>query len=180
MRFSKLTEEAVLASLRAEPDTCITFPPEAYRNGTILIYRDNLTWRLPRYLDEQIHFKLREDIYLLSNCKTKGCMNPNHFVASRRPYKERRACINGHRYTKKNLLPEGQRDRCRECYEAKLARRRSGGAGYPRGWCHKGHKLTPENSYLTTDRDGVTHRRCKQCHLARTRAARAARRMENR
>lgn len=179
MKFSPALEQDIIATLAADSDTHITFPESAYRHGTILVYRDNLTWRLPRYLDYVIGGELLpEGWYFLRSCKRKGCMNPFHHVPTRKPYFDRKRCPNGHTYNRYTLLPEGSRDRCRLCRDARNARRRRGG-GYPRGKCRKGHDLTPENSYLSTDANGTTHRRCRRCHLERTRAARRTARMEN-
>lgn len=161
MRFTKALEREVFSSLVNHPEDCITFPPEVYRNGTVYIYREGLAWRLHRYTYEKLTGQ-PAPMFMLRTCKTTGCMNFHHYEAARRPYRERKACPKGHRYTPKNTLPETTRDRCRQCRIERNARRRKG-TGAHDGRCAKGHLLTETNVYRWVDDRGITHRRCRIC-----------------
>jgi hypothetical protein len=35
-------------------------------------------------------------------------------------------------------------------------------------FCPQGHEYTPENTYIATDKDGYTNRRCRACNRIRT------------
>lgn len=174
MRFSRKLEHEVIATIEADHNVCVVFPRPMYReDGSIIIYRDNISMTLHRYLHEQIIGPLTRAVFLLKNCDTEGCMNPFHRERTNRPSKGRSAtsCPNGHKYTEATTLVGG-RDRCALCKEDRLARRRSPNA-IPRDRCREGHKLTKDNVYTSVDARGFTHRRCKKCTLVNTRARRA-------
>lgn len=173
MRFTQKLESEVLSTLRRQPDACITFPENMYRaDGSIMIHRRNRSFRLHRYLSEQLGHPVERGVYLHPNCSTSGCMNPAHRLESRRSSLGRNAtqCPNGHKYSAGNTLPKG-RYRCRTCRDLRNARRRTGPRGG--GYCGKGlHPLTPSNVYTSEDVRGRVHRRCKQCTLERMRERR--------
>lgn len=153
---------------------CITLPKATRKDGSAVVTVDGLQISLHRHLYKLAIGPLAPSQKLLPNCITKGCANPLHRkmkTASGRS--SRKTCPNGHSY-KGNEMPAGSRARCRTCYEARKARVRVTDREYD-GNCLKGHKLTESNVYVNTDRKGLVHRRCKKCHLARTRAYRANR-----
>lgn len=174
MRFSRALEAEVIASIEADHDICVVFPAEMYKaDGSIPVHRDNVSMLMHRYLYIAILGELERKLFLLPNCATEGCMNPFHRRLATLPMgsRQRTACPNGHKYTEATSLPG--RDRCKICRDARMARRRTSGS-YPRPKvCKQGHDLTAKNVYTHTDKAGRIHRRCRQCTLDRTRAARA-------
>lgn len=164
VRFSKQLEVQVLSQLFHHPDDHITFPPEAYRDGVVTIYRNGLRHRLPRYLATTI-YGVNDLPFMLPACSTKGCQNPNHFEFTSKPYRQRRTCPNGHEYTPKNTLPLNHRFRCRKCRDDYNARRRKGTGPIPsKNLCQNNHRMTEDNVYTWTDPiTGTKHRRCRRC-----------------
>lgn len=159
MRFPPTLELELIRSLVDHPDDCITFPPEAYENGHIRIYRDGLSHRLVRWLYERLT-GYPAPPYLLRVCKTPGCQNFTHHLGSAKPYITRLACPNGHPYEGNQIA--GKRYRCRRCREAYNRKRRKGTGARP-GYCAKGHRLTDDNVYIWLDADSRPHRRCRKC-----------------
>lgn len=176
MRFTQRLEGEVLSALRTSPDACITFPEAMYRpDGSIMVHRQNRSFRLHRYLASQLGIEVERGTYMHPRCKTKGCMNPMHRTTSRRSSVGRNAtaCPNGHRYTTATTLSEG-RYRCKTCRDLRNARRRTGPRPY--GYCRReGHRLSDDNVYVSTDVRGQQHRRCKKCTLARMKERNEAR-----
>lgn len=176
MRFTERLEKEVLTALRDSPDACITFPESMYRpDGSIMIHRQNRSFRLHRYLASKLGMAVERGTYMHPSCKTRGCMNPRHRLISRRSAVGRTAvaCPNGHKYTPGNTLPDG-RYRCKTCRDLRNARRRTGPRPY--GYCRKeGHRLSDDNVYVNTDVGGRTHRRCRKCTLARMKERNAER-----
>lgn len=181
MRITREMELAVLETIIENPSACITFPKAMYRaDGSIVITRDNLSYRLHRYLEYRLTgVEIDQRSYRLPGCDTTGCQNPHHRIESTGPTLRRVTthCTNGHDYTPENTLVGG-RDRCKTCRDARLARRRTT-PNQQKGMCRQGHKLTADNSYTWLDAKGRTCRRCKRCTLTRMRATRALNRMES-
>jgi hypothetical protein len=167
--YSKKLEADVLTALARAPDAHLRFQPDDYRpDGTIIVYRDNLSETLHRRLYRQVIGPVPSGLYLKKFCNTDRCLNPHHYRLEKASRPPRATCPNGHPYTKANLL-EG-RNKCRTCKENRLAKRRKG--VQRKDYCKQGHKLTPSNVYRWKDVRGRAHRRCKTCHLERVRAAR--------
>lgn len=170
-KFTPQLERRVMRQLGNDAAPCIVLPEGMYRDdGAILIYRDGLAIRLHRYLYQQTIGPLEAKVYLLQRCRTQGCVNPTHYVLSRRPQRGRTAnhCPNGHEYTAANTLPRGSRRRCRICRDAYNARRRQ--TEMRNGWCRSGrHKLTPKNTYGPYANG---RRRCRPCTIEASRERR--------
>jgi hypothetical protein len=172
MQLSPELEQKMLRAI--ERDACITLPKATRKDGSAVVTVDGLQISLHRHLHKIAIGPLAPSQKLLPNCPTWACANPKHreIRSIRGRSKRRKRCPNGHLY-KGNETPPGTRDRCKICLEARRARTRK--TLVRKGFCHQGHKLTKDNVYLNTDKQGLIHRRCKKCHLAKTRAARAHR-----
>lgn len=177
MRLSKRRETELLEQLRADPATCITFPPEVYSraDGGLLVHRD--------YLQEMLHRRLYRLLidpslgrrYLTRVCESFGCVNPYHYrPVADRSVSDRPACPSGHLYLPGNLTATGQ---CRACWERRRSRDRSvlATANAAKTTCPAGHEYTPENTYSYRAPGGGTQRKCRACTAARN-AARPRRR----
>jgi hypothetical protein len=162
---------SICETIEHDQSVCVTLAAAKHHDdGTIMTYKDHLAERLHRRLYKLVIGDLGKREYLLRTCKTWGCQNPYHHVASKRPYLGRASsCPNGHPYTPDNTLTTGPY-RCRICAEARLARTRTTSRRW--GFCAKGHKLTTNNVYLYTDVGGRVHRRCKRCKKAEVQARR--------
>lgn len=177
MRYTVETERQTLEILRRDPESHLRFPVEAYRyDGTIMTYRDNLGMTLHRRLYLQLVGQIPPGFYLRRTCAEPRCVNPRHFAQTRGSRGKLTQCRYGHAYTASNTL-DHPKLRCRKCYEDALARRRT--TTKRSGLCLQGHELTPENSYVETDKQDRVHRRCKTCHLAKMRERRANQKEES-
>jgi hypothetical protein len=130
MRFTRALEEQIVEAITTNPEDHIVLPSEMYRpDGLILIHRDNLSYAIHRYLYGKLVRPLKRGEYLLPRCKVRGCINPlePHRKLSNSPHPGQaanRTCPNGHEYTRENTLPASERNRCRQCKQERLARRR--------------------------------------------------------
>jgi hypothetical protein len=173
MKFPPDLQRKVLVQLENEPDRCL-----CTEEDEPLVYVDNLTQRLSRWVWEQVRGELPRERYLLRRCDSWGCINPWHrdAITTARPPRDR--CPNGHLYDPATDLPG--RLRCGVCAAARLERRRKlydPLAGIPNGaktHCPREHRLSPDNVYVWKDRKGRHHRRCRQCTIERSRLSRVS------
>jgi hypothetical protein len=163
MRFPREMERQMMHTIISTPDAHVTVEPEAYRaDGFVVIYRDNLAKLLHRYLHDRLISPVTRGAYLERTCHNERCVNPYHHRITKRSGKPRTHCPNRHRYTPKTTHVDRHGVRhCLTCRAEKNARRRKGTLA--RGVCAKGHKITPENDYPWTDRQGRVHHRCAKC-----------------
>lgn len=165
-RLTHWMVEQAVSALTTNRDTCIVFQGDVGpAEGPVRVVRDGKRWTLTRYLYFRVEgIAPSPAICLLpGGCNTDGCFNPFHHVASRRRgTRVQTRCPHGHEYTPSNII-HGGKYKCRTCYEARKARRRTG--EYGNGWCRKGHRLSKKNTYRWVDAAGKTHRRCRRCQL---------------
>lgn len=174
MRFPPEMERQMLHTIRSTPDAHVTVDRDEYRpGGHVIIYRDNLSKSLHRYLHDKVISTVPRSAFLKRTCTNVWCVNPYHYQITKRSGAQRAKCPNGHRYTQKNTYTDRHGIRhCLACRELRNARRRK--TPRARGVCSKGHKITPENDYPWTDRKGRLHHRCATCKREYQRDRRAA------
>lgn len=78
-------------------------------------------------------------------------------AGAKRPPKDQKCCIHGHRLTRKNLRANGQCKACKNAIE-KRYRQRHSSTRLPKTLCKYGHSRTPKNVYPNGS--------CKMCMLA--------------
>ena len=145
-----------------ETSECLVFPQELVTVDGLRVRASREAWRLK-------HNALPP--YLLQGCGTKNCVNPRHFKASRTPYRGAMRCRNGHVYGERDRLPNGGH-RCHQCYEAQLAKDRTGGEPNwmreaKRKFCPQGHEYSRDNLYIEITKAGRRKRHCKTCVIER-------------
>jgi hypothetical protein len=148
-----------------------------------IVYVDGLTQHLHRWLYRQVIGELDSKDFLIPDCSTPRCVNPQHCEVRRRSRPDRSHCPNGHPYS---IEPVTGAYRCLTCRDERNARRRAqyevnpffhaardGGRFVSTGVCARGHELTDDNVYVIheTDRSRV-RRRCKACSVRRAVEAR--------
>lgn len=165
-RLTPLLVEQIVSTLTADPDRHVVLAPGHAERPRVQ------GQSLHRYLYERIMDEPLGAAYLLpGRCDIHGCLNPWHRIVTDTPA-ERTKCPNGHRYRVNDEAPG--KYRCPICYEARKARRRVNRK--PKARCHRGHRLTRSNVYEWTDRNGIRHRRCRQCQIDTQREYRARQR----
>lgn len=175
MRFPAELERELYRLIQVAPEDHIVFAEDEYTDGHIVIYRDNLAKSLHRFLYEAAFGKLPATLFLERTCRERRCVNPHHYRTTDRSRPLQQQCRNGHRYTKGNTRIDGRGVRhCIRCEVARKARRRRA-ANLPRpGYCKKDlHRITPENDYPWTDRQGRVHHVCATCKREYQRERRA-------
>lgn len=175
-RLTAWMVDEMVYTLIDKPDACLVVHGV---EGIPRIKRNGKTVRLHRYLYfAATGTELSRSVCLQAGrCGGAGCLNPFHFeITRRRAPRKRKRCPNGHEYTPSNTLHRG-RARCRTCYEAMLARRRTG--KYPNGYCRKGHRISGDNVYVSRRGDGGVDRRCRRCGLERRHAYNERRRAKS-
>lgn len=172
--FTQAVEDDLVASILDSPETCATFAErESYRDdGNIVVYRNHRSVFLHRLLYRRMIGALSRGEFLISECETRGCVNPFHRQKVFTPSARNQAthCPKGHEYDDSVRDSRGRRY-CRPC-----ARERKGyvGTGSPmseelgkinrqKRFCPQGHEYTDENTYRWVDDNGSIHRSCKTC-----------------
>lgn len=129
-------------------------------------------------------------------CRNRRCVNPDHLepvthktnilrgVGFSATNAKRTHCAHGHPLTGDNLVVYAGKRVCRQCkarniaktYRKRIARLRAKGVMPPpqsKDTCKRGHPLTPDNLYWSRNH---THRSCRTCNLAASKAIAARRR----
>lgn len=175
-RLTQWVVEEMVRQLAEDRDVCLVLHPAMVpANGVPRVIRDGRRWLLHRYLYYRMEGEDSPMLFLQDGtCQTLGCMNPYHrWQAPKGSARVHRRCPNNHEYRASDIRPDGTRQcgRCKRAHrERHNAKRRKG--KYRRGWCPKGHRMTRDNVYITTSKDGRTHRKCRICAIDRQRTYR--------
>jgi hypothetical protein len=140
MRFPRELEIQVLDAIEEDPSRCYSLDPQYYRaDGRVIVHRNNRSQLLHRWLYQQIIGTIPRGTFLLRGCETPTCVNPHHYERNRQPYR------------------------------ARVVERQVGEANGKKKACPSGHRYTKSNTYWWVDGKGNAHRKCRACHLRRTR-----------
>lgn len=102
-----------------------------------------------------------EQVTFVETCSLPSC--GKKFSESTRSGKPKRFCS----------------DNCRSLFHKTAAGVATGARNVQRGKCFKGHKMTPENTITTKQRDGSEKRQCRVCRLESLREYKKKRRRED-
>lgn len=165
---SHSSPEGVARIATAQGTGSCVLAPDARR----IVDHDGLRMALHRAVFIAAGGLLSPQQYLLQDCQTTGCLQPEHFTVSSTPFRGMSRCRNGHKYTEEDRLPSG-RMQCHICRSRRIARRpKSGGPSSAeinaaKKFCPQGHEYTVANTYIEQTKAGHRKRHCVACVKAR-------------